>query len=96
MSALTSKDTLSTSRPQLPAGRQSTVKNAYLTFYNFASAVLWTAVLARTVTNLDKNAGSVYAVQGEYVKWVQTLALVEVLHSLFGEFVFLSVRFGRG
>jgi very-long-chain (3R)-3-hydroxyacyl-CoA dehydratase len=85
MSALTQKDTLSTSRPQLPAGRQSATKNAYLTLYNFASALLWASILARTVTGLDKKAGTTYAVQGEFVKWTQTIALMEVAHSLFGE-----------
>jgi hypothetical protein len=98
MSSLTAKDTLSTSRPQLPAGRTSTVKNAYLTLYNFASAVLWASILGRTVLTMDKKAGSVYGVTGEFVKWTQTIALMEVGHSLFGEFdffIYLERRMGR-
>lgn len=65
----------------------SQVKLLYLTAYNFASAVLWTAVLGRT-------AGAAYLrgpeyvpiAVGSFVRWTQTMALLEVVHSLLGEF----------
>jgi hypothetical protein len=89
MSALTAKDTTPSSRSQLPAGRQSTTKNAYLTLYNLGSALLWASILGRTVTSLDKKGGALYTQQGEFVKWVQTIALMEVAHSLFGKWLVL-------
>ncbi|KJR85658.1 3-hydroxy acyl-CoA dehydratase [Sporothrix schenckii 1099-18] len=63
----------------------SQVKLLYLTAYNFASAVLWATVLGRTV-------GAAYLRGPEYVpiavsyfvRWTQTLALLEVVHSLLG------------
>ena len=63
----------------------SQVKLLYLTAYNFASAVLWATVLGRT-------AGAAYLRGPEYVpiavgyfvRWTQTLALLEVVHSLLG------------
>lgn len=64
---------------------QSQVKLLYLTVYNFASAVLWATVLGRT-------AGAAYLRGPEYVpiavsyfvRWTQTLALLEVAHSILG------------
>jgi len=83
---MSAKDTTPNSRPQLPRGSASGVKTGYLTLYNFASAVLWVTVLGRTALTASRPAGTVYGVTGEFVKWTQTLALMEVGHSLFGEF----------
>lgn len=63
----------------------SQVKLLYLTAYNFASAVLWATVFGRTV-------GAAYLRGPEYVpiavsffvRWTQTLAVLEVVHALLG------------
>ncbi len=60
-------------------------KSLYLIAYNFVSVVLWATVLGRT-------AGAVYLRGPEFVplavatflRWTQTLALLEVAHSAFG------------
>lgn len=63
----------------------SPAKNAYLILYNFASAVAWSVVLGRTVMLLQLHGHtSVYGGVGEWTKWTQTAALMEVAHSLLG------------
>ena len=65
----------------------SPVKNAYLILYNAVSASLWLVVLLRTAgTILGGGDGytAVFDTTGEFCKWTQTLAGMEVLHSLFG------------
>jgi len=84
---MSSKDTTPTSRPQIPRSASSSAgKTLYLSLYNFVSCILWATVLGRTalVLGLSRRPGSVYSVTGEFVKWTQTLAMVEVLHSVFG------------
>ncbi|KAL0640789.1 hypothetical protein Q9L58_000096 [Maublancomyces gigas] len=53
--------------------------------YNAISCVLWLGVLGRTVLAFS-SAGSenVYASVGEYTKWTQTLALLEIVHIVLG------------
>ncbi|KAI1144363.1 PTPLA-domain-containing protein [Hypoxylon sp. FL0543] len=68
-----------------PANKSSPVKNGYLILYNAVSAVLWLTVLGRVVgANLTGSPRQVYPVVGEFCKWTQTLAGMEVLHSLLG------------
>ena len=57
----------------------------YLIAYNFMSALLWFAVLGRVIL-LIPLAGfeNVYGGVGQFVKWTQTLAFLEVLHSAVG------------
>lgn len=63
----------------------STANKAYLIFYNFVSAVQWSVVLGRTVLLLGLYGPEyVYPNAGQYTKWTQTLAGLEVLHSLLG------------
>lgn len=64
----------------------SPVKNGYLILYNAVSAALWLTVMVRTVAATVNGGGytSVYATTGEFCKWTQTLAGMEVLHSLLG------------
>ncbi|KAK7753458.1 hypothetical protein SLS62_004533 [Diatrype stigma] len=65
----------------------SPVKTGYLILYNAVSAALWLAVLVRTVTASASGADgytTVYGTTGEFCKWTQTLAGMEVLHSLLG------------
>ncbi|CAG8438683.1 8718_t:CDS:2 [Ambispora leptoticha] len=63
------------------------VKNGYLVLYNAVSWVGWTYVLAQTVSELAKNQGDYtksYDNIGVILKWVQTTALLEVLHVVTG------------
>lgn len=64
-------------------------KRAYLVAYNGISAILWSVVVYRTVATLadnglDKGPALVYPAVGEWTKWTQTLAALEVVHSLLG------------
>ena len=57
----------------------------YLVGYNLVCAVLWTAVLVRVIllvplVGFENVQGGV----GEFTKWTQTLALLEVGHSALG------------
>ncbi|KAG5962925.1 hypothetical protein E4U58_003717 [Claviceps cyperi] len=74
------------SRPAgAPAPRASPLKTGYLVLYNFVSAVAWSVVLGRTIGLLYlKGPSAVYAGVGVWTKWTQTMALMEVIHSLLG------------
>lgn len=65
-----------------PNRRQQT---QYLIAYNLICAVLWTAVLGRVIflvplVGFENVAGGV----GEFAKWTQTLAALEIVHSALG------------
>lgn len=69
----------------------SPVKTAYLVLYNAVSAAAWSVVLFRTAAALAAPASGegvgytgVFPAVGEWTKWTQTLAALEVLHSLLG------------
>ncbi|KAF2087856.1 PTPLA-domain-containing protein [Saccharata proteae CBS 121410] len=72
-------------RTQLPTPPKSTTKQNYLIAYNAVSAFLWFSVLARVVT-LTPIVGprNVFGGVDEFVRWVQTLAVMEVAHAAFG------------
>lgn len=71
---------------QKPARKPSPVKNGYLILYNAVSAILWLTVLGRIVgVNVIRGPRLAYPTVGEFCKWTQTLAGMEVLHSLFGK-----------
>ncbi|KAI9749412.1 MAG: hypothetical protein M4579_006878 [Chaenotheca gracillima] len=60
-------------------------KVQYLTLYNLVSAALWAVILGRVVLFLPLiGPEKVYGGVGLLVKWTQTGALLEVVHSLFG------------
>lgn len=68
------------------AKKPSPVKNSYLILYNAVSAMLWLTVLGRIVgINAVRGPQFAYPAVGEFCKWTQTLAGMEVLHSLFGK-----------
>ncbi|GAP86539.1 putative 3-hydroxy acyl- dehydratase [Rosellinia necatrix] len=72
-------------KAEKPARQPSPVKNGYLILYNAASAILWLTVLGRIVgVNAIRGPQFAYPTVGEFCKWTQTLAGMEVLHSLFG------------
>ena len=64
---------------------KSDYRTSYLIFYNFVSAILWSVVLGGVVyTSTIRGTRNVHAAFGESTKWTQTLAGLEVVHSLLG------------
>ncbi|PSR94609.1 tyrosine phosphatase-like protein [Coniella lustricola] len=63
----------------------SSIKRIYLVVYNALSAALWFVVLSRTAqTFVAKGPEAVFPAVGEWTKWTQTLAGLEILHSVLG------------
>ncbi|OAR01443.1 hypothetical protein LLEC1_06532 [Akanthomyces lecanii] len=63
----------------------SPLRTGYLVLYNTVSAAAWAVVLYRTVlTCLGVGYPYTYFEVGEWTRWTQTAACLEVLHSLFG------------
>ena len=61
------------------------LQTQYLLGYNLVCAVLWTAVLGRVILLVPLvGFGNVYGGVGEFTKWTQTLALLEIVHSALG------------
>jgi very-long-chain (3R)-3-hydroxyacyl-CoA dehydratase len=62
------------------------LRTRYLILYNSVNAILWFAVLGR-VALLVPLVGfkNVYGGVGEFVKWTQTLAALEVAHAALGQ-----------
>lgn len=76
----------------------SAPKRVYLIAYNALNAALWSVVLWRTAATLlnhttatllthglDAGTTLVYPAVGEWTKWTQTLAALEIVHSVLGE-----------
>ena len=79
---------------QKSKGKSSGPKNTYLVLYNFISATLWSAVLGEVMFIAALyGTDTVYAGIGQFVKWTQTLAALEVIHSLTGTPSKLPQRF---
>lgn len=67
------------------AKQPSALKTAYLILYNAVSAAAWSVVLARTAGTLAGEGYShVFPAVGEWTKWTQTVAALEIMHSLLG------------
>lgn len=61
------------------------LQSQYLVSYNLVCAVLWAAVLGRVVLLIPLvGFENVHGGVGEFTKWTQTLALLEVAHSALG------------
>lgn len=68
-----------------PQSGQSGSVKAYLILYNSLSAAAWSLVLGRTLSTwMEQGFQSVYAEAGQLTRLVQSMALLEVLHSMFG------------
>lgn len=66
-------------------GGMSPLKRTYLVGYNALSAALWSVVLVRTIQTLSSQGPeAVYPTVGEWTKWTQTLAGLEIIHSVLG------------
>ncbi|KAL9633256.1 MAG: hypothetical protein Q9204_003470 [Flavoplaca sp. TL-2023a] len=76
---------MSQKRPSPPPLTKGEVAKEYLTAYNAICALLWLSVFGRTVVILPITAvESVYEAAGDFTKWTQTVAILEILHSAFG------------
>lgn len=63
----------------------------WLLFYNWLSAILWTAILVRVSLALAmRGYEHVYDDVGYLVKWTQTFAILEMTHSAFSKFLYLT------
>ncbi|CZT23480.1 related to protein tyrosine phosphatase-like protein (putative anti-phosphatase); pepino protein; pasticcino protein pas2 [Ramularia collo-cygni] len=70
---------------QSPKQRTSPAKTTYLILYNSISALLWSVVLGRVLLIASIHGyASVYTGAGNFTKWTQTLAGLEVLHAATG------------
>ncbi|KAL9943284.1 hypothetical protein D7B24_006286 [Verticillium nonalfalfae] len=71
--------------PAKPQRKSSPVKNAYLILYNALSAIAWLVVLGRTVALFYlRGPDFVHLGVGDWTRWTQTMAGMEVLHALLG------------
>ncbi|KAI9649401.1 hypothetical protein NHQ30_001977 [Ciborinia camelliae] len=65
--------------------QSSSRKTQYLILYNFVSALLWLIVLGRVLLLVPlAGFGQLYPAVGLFVKWTQTMALLEVVHAATG------------
>lgn len=73
-------------KPRGPKPLQSSnPKTQYLILYNFVSAILWLVVLGRVLLLVPLvGFGRVYPAVGQFTKWTQTMALLEVVHAATG------------
>jgi very-long-chain (3R)-3-hydroxyacyl-CoA dehydratase len=66
-------------------------RGQYLVLYNVVSCFLWFVVLARTgLVLVLLGPQNVYPAVGDFVKWTQSLALLEILHAATGKDGILS------
>lgn len=86
----TKKPAAATAPKTTPAKPPSST-SAYLFLYNFVSSVAWSTVLGRTlVYGAADGVEAVYPGVGRFARLTQTMACLEVLHSLFGRFFVAS------
>lgn len=80
----------STAPPQQQPARkkpfhQSPLTKIWLLCYNFNNALLWAIILGRVVLNATLHGfESVHPVVGDFIHFVQSIALLEILHILLG------------
>lgn len=80
-------------QPTRPARASSPLKNGYLALYNGVSTILWGTILGRVLLiSLVHGTRYVFPGVGEFAKWTQTLALLEVLHAAVGELICLTTQ----
>lgn len=72
-------------RPAPPPLTKGEVAKEYLSAYNAVCALLWFSVLGRVVLLVPiTGVESVYEGAGDFTKWAQTVAVLEIVHSAFG------------
>lgn len=66
--------------------QSSSLKTQYLILYNFVCALLWSVVLGRVVLLVYlAGFGSTYLGVGQFAKWTQTIAVLEIVHAAAGK-----------
>ncbi|KAF2214038.1 hypothetical protein CERZMDRAFT_38044 [Cercospora zeae-maydis SCOH1-5] len=70
--------------PPPPSRSISTSRKAYLTAYNTVFSLLWLYVLGSTLKALPGGRLHVFSVVERDARWVQTLSLLDVVHSATG------------
>ena len=71
-----------------PTPRTSARQVQYLVLYNLVSAILWFSVLGRVLLLVPLvGFENVYGGVGQFAKWTQTLAIMEIVHSALSMFV---------
>jgi hypothetical protein len=72
--------------------RPSQLNTQYLIIYNTISAFLWFVIFGRTILLVPLIGFSkVYGGVGIFTKWTQTLALLEVVHSVLGKWLAMEI-----
>lgn len=75
--------------PPPPPLTKGEVAKEYLTAYNSICALLWLSVFGRVVVILPiTGVESIYEAAGDFTKWTQTVAALEILHSAFGTWLY--------
>ncbi|MCJ1249000.1 hypothetical protein MMC30_006221 [Trapelia coarctata] len=73
------------SRPQLPRSRPPPLQTQYLILYNLVSAIAWASVLGRVLLLVPLvDFENVHGGVGQFAKWTQTAAVLEIVHSALG------------
>ncbi|KAL8860008.1 MAG: hypothetical protein Q9178_003557 [Gyalolechia marmorata] len=76
---------MSQERSRPPSLTKDDIAKEYLTAYNAICALLWLSVFGRVVLLLPiMGVENVYEAAGDFTKWTQTVAILEILHSAFG------------
>lgn len=87
-----SKKPAAAAAPKSNPAKPPSSSSAYLFVYNFVSSVAWATVLGRTlVFGAADGVEAVYPGVGRFARLTQTMACLEVLHSLFGRFCTVSL-----
>ena len=69
-------------RTNPPTAQTSARQVQYLVLYNLVSAILWFSVLGRVLLLIPLvGYENVYGGVGQFAKWAQTLAIMEIVHS---------------
>ncbi|KAL8865063.1 MAG: hypothetical protein Q9174_007090 [Haloplaca sp. 1 TL-2023] len=72
-------------RPAPAPLTRSDITKEYLSAYNSVCALLWLSVFGRVVLLLPiAGYQSIYEAAGDFTKWTQTLAVLEIIHSAAG------------
>lgn len=64
---------------------KATLAGTYLAGYNLVSAILWSIILGRVISIAPVwGNAELMRTTGSYIRWTQTLAALEIVHSAFG------------
>ncbi|KAI4163452.1 MAG: hypothetical protein LQ342_002959 [Letrouitia transgressa] len=76
---------MNSNRPPPPPLTRGELAKEYLSLYNAISAIMWLSIFGRVVLLLPLTGpASVYEGAGDFTKWTQTAAVLEIVHSALG------------